>query len=208
MSSALRPLAVLGLVSALAVTAAGASVAAGSQSAAECCTVTYDKTKTHVQVTGTVSYKGRAVLFSFYGPCASPAGPGHAFVKSRWIPLTDIVAGYHTIKIVQIVNGKVIYTSSPRFYVKGTAQLRKPVARILSGPSGTTTATSVVFDIHTANNDRCVYRLDAAAWKTCTSRYIAYKELAPGEHVFVLRAYAPSGTGYAEATRSFTVAGP
>jgi hypothetical protein len=208
MSAALRRLAVLGFVSALAVTAAGASVAAGSRSALECCTVTYDKTKTHVQVTGTVSYKGRAVLFSFYGPCASPAGPGRAFVKSRWIPLTEIVAGYHTIKIVQIVNGKVIYTSSPRFYVKGTAQLRKPVARILSGPSGTTTATSVVFDIHTANNDRCVYRLDAAAWKTCTSRYIAYKGLAPGQHLFVLRAYALSGTGYAEATRSFTVAGP
>lgn len=208
MSAALRRLAVLGCVSALAVAAAGASVAAQSRSAAECCTVTYDKTKTHVQVTGTVSYKGRAVLFSFHGPCASPAGPGRAFVKSRWIPLTDLVAGYHTIKIVQIVNGKVIYTSSPRFYIKGTAQLRKPVAQIRSGPSGTTTATSVVFDIHTANNDRCVYRLDAAAWKTCTSRYITYKELEPGQHLFVLRAYALSGTGYAEATRSFTVAGP
>jgi hypothetical protein len=206
MSAALRRLAVLGFVSALAIAAAGTSVAAQSRSAAECCTVTYDKTKTHVQVTGTVSYKGRAVLFSFHGPCASPAGPGRAFVKSRWIPLTDLVAGYHTIKIVQVVNGKVIYTNSPRFYIKGTAQLRKPVARIRSGPSGTTTATSVVFDIHFDNSERCVYRLDAAAWKPCTSRYITYKDLVPGQHVFVLRAYALSGTRYAEAMRSFTVA--
>ena len=61
----------------------GATVAAGS-TAAECCTVTYNKQRTKVMVTGTVHYKGTPLLFSLDGrsPCASPGSrPGTASIR-------------------------------------------------------------------------------------------------------------------------------
>lgn len=207
-SSALRRLGALAFALLLAAAVAGASTASGSRSGGECCTVTYNKAKTHVQVTGFVRYKGTPVLFSFHGPCASPAGPGRAYVKSRWIPLREIVAGFHSISIVQKVDGKIVYTRSPRFFIKGTAQLRKPVARILSGPSGVVDGTRFTFKIKTESSDRLMCRLDATAWSRCSYPYVSYDGVAPGPHVFQVRAYALSGKGYAEAKRSFAVNAP
>jgi hypothetical protein len=188
------------------------AVAAASPSRAEagahCCTVTYDAARTKVQVTGVVAFEGTPILFSFHGPCASPAGPGLAAIKSRWIPLRDLVAGYHTITIVQRVSGRIVTTQSPRFFIKGTAQLRTPNARILSGPSGVLEGTSAVFEIRVANTERAVCRLDARAWKSCTSRFMRYDGLASGPHVFTVRAYALAGRGYAEAKRAFTLSAP
>jgi hypothetical protein len=178
-----------------------------SAARAACCTVTYNAAKTHFQVTGTVSYKGTPVLFSFHGPCASPAGPGRAHVKSRWIPVREIVAGYHTIDIVQKVSGKIVYSKSPRFFVKGTAQLRKPTATITSGPSGVVTGTSALFKFKVANAAKVLCRLDARPWRSC-SLWEQYENLAPGPHVFELRAYALGGPTYAKATRNFTLSAP
>lgn len=210
---ALRLLPLLALAAwalALPVAAAPAQAAAASRSltTAECCTVAYNAKKTHVQVTGVVAYRGDPILFSFHGPCASPAGPGRAAIKSRWIPLRTLKAGYHRITIVQRVNGKIVTTFSPRFFVKGTAQLAKPSARILAGPTGVVRATSAVFEIRVANTERALCRLDARRWKACTSRYLRYDDLKPGPHVFTVRAYALSGKGYAEARRAFTVSAP
>lgn len=183
-------------------------VSVASAAGAKCCTVSYNAAKTHVQVTGVVAYKGTPVLFSFHGPCASPAGPGLASVKSRWIPLPDLVAGYHSITIVQKVAGKIVTTKSPRFFIRGKAQLRKPTARILSGPGGVVSGTSVTFEIRVANTARSLCRLDAGAWKPCTSRYMRYDKLAPGPHTFTVRAYALAGKAYAQAKRSFTLSAP
>lgn len=214
MSRRLRLRALLALVSAAAfagfgeASAATAATPAADAAAPKCCAVTYNAAKTHVQVTGVVAYKGTPVLFSFHGPCASPAGPGLASVKSRWIPLRDLVAGYHSITIVQKVAGKIVTTSSPKFFIRGTAQLRKPTARILSGPSGVVTGTSATFEIKVANTSRSLCRLDALAWKPCTSRYMRYVDLAPGPHTFTIRAFALAGKAYAEARRSFTLSAP
>lgn len=147
---------------------ASAASARGSATAARCCTVTYNAAKIHVQVTGVVAYRGTPILFSFYGPCATPAGPGLANVKSRWIPLRDIVAGYHSIKIVQRVDGKIVTTSSPKFFVKGKAQLRKPMVRITQGPQGVVTATSVVFELKATDYAKLLCRLDSGPWKQCS----------------------------------------
>src|SRR5918996_4203269 len=57
----------------VALTLAGAGPALAGSGAAACCKVTYNAAKTHVQVTGVVAYKGEPILFSFHGPCASPA---------------------------------------------------------------------------------------------------------------------------------------
>jgi hypothetical protein len=187
---------------------APAVMASPALAAAQCCAVTYNDEKTHVQVTGVVAYKGDPILFSFHGPCASPAGPGLASIKSRWIPLKTLKAGYHRITVVQRVNGRIVTTFSPKFFVKGKAQLAKPSARILSGPSGVVQATSAVFEIRVANTERFLCRLDSQPWKACASRYMRYESLKPGPHVFTLRAYALSGSGYVEAKRSFTVSAP
>jgi hypothetical protein len=187
---------------------APAATASPALAAAQCCAVTYNDKKTHVQVTGVVAYKGDPILFSFHGPCASPAGPGLASIKSRWIPLKTLKADHHRITIVQRVNGKIVTTFSPRFFIKGTAQLAKPSARILSGPSGVVETTSVVFEIKAANTVRFQCRLDAQRWKACASGYMRYDNLKPGPHVFTVRAYALSGSGYVEARRSFTVSAP
>ena len=176
---------------------------------AKCCTVVYNKAKTHFQVSGVVTYKGDPILFSFHGPCASPAGPGRAFVKSRWIPVSDVVAGYHHIDIVQKVNGKIVYSKSPGFFVKGTAQLRKPTVTITSGPSGVVTGTSALFKYKFANTAKVLCRLDSRPWASCASlNWVQYENLAPGPHVFVLRAYALTGQAFAEAKRSFTLSAP
>jgi hypothetical protein len=159
-------------------------------------------------VTGYVRYRGTPILFSFHGPCASPAGPGRAYVKSRWIPLREIMAGYQSISIVQKVDGKVVYTRSPRFFIKGTAQLRKPVAKIVSGPSGVVDGTRFTFRIKAESSERLMCRLDGASWSKCSYPYVTYDAVAPGPHVFQFRAYALSGKGYAEAKRSFAVNAP
>ena len=197
---------------ALAAPGSSASIAAEAplQAAvisADCCTVTYNAAKTHFQVTGIVSYKGTAVLFSFHGPCASKAGPGRAYLKSRWIPLRENVAGYQTIDIVQRVNGKIVYSKSPRFFVKGTAQLRKPSATITSGPSGVVTSTSALFKFKVANAEKVLCRLDAQPWRSCLN-WALYESLAPGPHVFQVRGHAFGGRTYAEAKRSFTLSAP
>lgn len=185
-------------------TPAAAAPASATTAAARCCTVTYNAAKTHVQVTGVVAYRGTPILFSFYGPCATPAGPGLANVKSRWIPLRDIVAGYHSIKIVQRVDGKIVTTSSPKFFVKGKAQLRRPTVRITQGPQGVVTATSVVFELKGTDYAKLLCRLDSGPWKQC-SLWVKYDRLAPGPHTFRVRAYALSGKGYVEAKRYFVL---
>ena len=204
---------------AFAVPGASAAVAveAPAVAAAEatCCTVTYNAKKTHFQVSGVVAYKGKPVLFSFHGPCASPAGPGRAYVRSRWIPVRDVVAGYHHIDIVQKVNGKIVYSKSPRFFVKGTRKQPKPTVTITSGPSGVVTGTSALFKYTFANTEKVLCRLDASSWASCLSastgvavKWVQYENLAPGPHVFVVRAYAVGGPGYAEAKRSFVLSAP
>jgi len=80
--------------------------------------------------------QGTPILFSFHGPCTAPVGKGRAYVKSRWIPLKSLYRGYHTIEIVQRMDGRVVYSSSPRFFIEGTAQVRKPTVTITSGPKG------------------------------------------------------------------------
>jgi hypothetical protein len=187
----------------VALTLAGGGPALAGSDAADCCKVTYNAAKTHVQVTGVVAYKGEPVLFSFHGPCASPAGPGRASVKSRWIPLKSLVAGYHTIEIVQKVNGKIVYSSSPKFFIKGTAQLRKPTVKITSGPKGVVTGASALFKFKGTNLDRLACRLDRRKWQSCGVGWALYENVAPGPHTFTVRAYSLDGKSFVEAKRTF-----
>jgi hypothetical protein len=189
----------------VALTLAGAGPALAGSEGASCCKVTYNAAKTHVQVTGVVAYKGEPVLFSFHGPCASPAGPGLASVKSRWIPVKDVVAGYQRIEIVQRVNGKIVFSSSPKFFIKGTAQLRKPTVALTSGPKGVVTSTSALFRFKGSNLDRLECRLDNRKWQGCGVGWAMYENLAPGPHVFTVRAYSLDGKSHVDAKRTFTV---
>jgi hypothetical protein len=189
----------------LALTFAGAGPALAGPKGASCCKVTYNAAKTHVQVTGTVAYKGEPILFSFHGPCASPAGPGLASVKSRWIPVKDLVAGYHRIEIVQRVNGKIVFSSSPKFFIKGKARLREPTVTITSGPKGAVTSTSALFKFKGSNLDRLECRLDNRKWQFCGAGWAKYENLAPGTHVFTVRAYSLDGKSHVDAKRTFTV---
>jgi hypothetical protein len=202
---ALRRFLLMLAVPALFVALGHGSVA--SSAGAKCCTVTYNAKKTHVQVTGIVAYRGRPILFSFHGPCASPAGPGLAYVKSRWIPLRDIAAGYHTINIVQQVNGKIVYTKSPRFFIAGRLRERKPSVTITAGPTGVVTATSAAFEFRAVNASPVLCRLDGGPWAQCKLR-VRYDALEPGPHVFTVRGHALAGKGFAEARRSFVLSAP
>lgn len=147
--SRLLPLAALAFVIAGAGpgTASASTAGAVSASGANCCKVIYDATRTRVQVTGIVAYKGEPLRFllSSQGPCTGPAGKGLAHVSSKWIPLRNMVAGYHWIDIVQRVNGKLVFTKSAKFFIKGTAQLRRPKVTITSGPKGVVTGTTALF---------------------------------------------------------------
>ena len=192
----------------VALTLAGAGPALAGSGAAACCKVTYNAAKTHVQVTGVVAYKGEPILFSFHGPCASPAGPGLAHVKSRWIPVKQLVAGYHTIDIVQRVNGKIVYSKSAKFFIKGTAQLRKPTVRITSGPKGVVTGTSALFKFKGTNLDRLECRLDRRRWQSWGVGWALYEDLAPGPHTFTVRAYSLDGKSFVAQERVFTLSAP
>lgn len=192
-------------VASLAAGLAHASVTATP--AAKCCTVTYNKAKTHVQVSGVVAYRGTPVLFSFHGPCASPAGPGRAYVKSRWIALRYLPRGYHRIDIVQKVNGKIVYSKSAAFFIAGRYQEPKPTAAITSGPTGVVEGTGAGFAFRTTNAAKTLCRLDALPWQACNGT-VSYQALEPGPHVFALRAVSPSGKQKAEVTRQFVLSAP
>lgn len=192
----------------VALTLAGASEALARSESAKCCKVTYNAAKTHVQVTGVVAYKGEPILFSFHGPCASPAGKGLAYVKSRWIPLKSLVAGHHTIEIVQKVNGKVVFSSSPKFFIKGTAQLRKPKVTITSGPKGVVTSTTALFKFKWSDVDQLECRLDNRRWALCSTGWAMYENLPPGPHTFTVRAHSIDRKSYVDAKRTFVVSAP
>lgn len=105
---------------------------------------------------------------------------------------------------MQRVDGKIVTTSSPKFFVKGKAQLRKPTVRITEGPQGVVTATSVVFGFKGTDYTKLLCRLDSRQWKQC-SLWVKYESLAPGPHTFRVRAYALSGKGYVEEKRYFAL---
>lgn len=198
-----------------ALTAGGSGLAASSElassrAAAKCCTVTYNAARTHFQVTGVVAYRGTPLLFSFSAksPCAARAGNGLAALKSRWIPVTEVKAGYHRITVLQRVGGKLVTTFSPKFFVAGKAQLAKPSARIHSGPSGSVQGTSFVFQFKYANTERVLCRLDRRPWSACSSGHVQYDNLRPGPHVFTVRTYALTGKRYTEVKRPFLVVAP
>ena len=195
----------------VALTLAGAGPALAGPEGAECCKVTYNAAKTHVQVTGTVAYKGDPIRFLFYGNCTAPAGKGLASVKSRWIPLKEILAGWHHIDIVQRVNGKIVYTQSPKFFIKGALRIAKPTLDITSGPQGQVSGTSALFKFKSANRKRLECRLDNGKWKDCSYGWAQYLNLRPGPHTFTVRAYALdgfSGKPWIEEKRSFVLNAP
>jgi hypothetical protein len=71
------------------------------------------------------------------------------------------------------------------------------------------TGTSALFRYKVANHAKVTCRLDARPWASCGSLdWVQYENLAPGSHVFVIRAHALAGKGYAEAKRSFTLSAP
>lgn len=160
-----------------------------------------------MQVTGTVAYKGEPISFSLssQGPCTAPAGKGVARVSSKWIPVRSMVAGYHWIDVVQRVNGKLVFTKSSKFLVKGTAQLRKPKATITSGPKGVVTGTTALFRFTFADVDQLECRLDSRAWKLCSTGWAMYENLTGGPHTFTVRAHSIDRTAYIDANRTFVV---
>jgi hypothetical protein len=186
-----------------------ASVAAAA-SGANCCKVTYNAAKTHVQVTGIVAYKGEPISFSLssQGPCTGPAGKGLAHVSSKRIPLRNMVAGYHWIDIVQRVNGKLVFTKSPKFFIKGTAQLRKPKVTITSGPKGVVTGTTALFKFKFEDVDQLECRLGNRKWELCSTGWAMYENLAVGPHTFTVRAHSIDRKSYVDAKRTFVVSAP
>jgi hypothetical protein len=193
----------------VAFTLAGAGPALAGSEGSKCCTVTYNAAKTHVQVTGIVAYKGQPLSFSLssQGPCTGPAGNGLAHVRSKWIPLRNMVAGHHWIDIVQRVNGRILFTKSTKFFIKGTAQLRKPRVTITSGPKGVVTGTTALFKFKFADVDRLQCRLDNRKWALC-STWAMYENLAPGPHTFTVRAHSIDRKSHVDARRTFTVSAP
>ena len=210
--SRLLPLVALACVIAGAGPGAASSSTAKLESAssANCCKVTYNAAKTHVQVTGTVAYKGEPLSFSLssQGPCTAPAGKGLARVSSKWIPVRNMVAGYHWIDVVQRVDGKIVFTKSQKFFIKGTAQLRKPTATITSGPKGVVTGTTALFKFTFKDVDQLECRLDNRKWKLCSTGWAMYENLAVGPHTFTVRAHSIDRKSYVDANRAFVVSAP
>ena len=190
--------------------ASSSTARVASASGANCCKVTYNAAKTHVQVTGTVAYKGEPLSFSLssQGPCTAPAGKGLARVSSKWIPVRNMVAGYHWIDVVQRVDGKVVFTKSAKFFIKGTAQLRKPTATITSGPKGVVTAATALFKFTFKDVDKLECRLDNRTWKLCSTGWAMYENLAVGPHTFTVRAHSIDRKSYVDANRTFVVSAP
>ena len=197
-------------VVALTLAGAGPALASSEAAGASCCKVTYNAAKTHVQVTGTVAYKGEPISFSlaFHGPCTGPAGNGFAHVRSKWIPVKHMVAGHHWIDIVQRVNGKIVFTKSTKFFIKGTAQLRKPTVTITSGPKGVVTGTPALFRFKFKNVDQLECRLDNRKWELCSTGWAMYENLASGPHTFTVRAHSIDRKSHVDATRTFIVSAP
>jgi hypothetical protein len=80
--------------------------------------------------------------------------------------------------------------------------------RIASGPADTTSATSATLTFSDASAE-VTYRcdLDSAGWRPCNSP-ITYSSLAPGLHVFQVRAVDDAGNLSAAATYPWTVTDP
>jgi hypothetical protein len=190
--------------------ASSSTAEVASASGASCCKVTYNAAKTHVQVTGTVAYKGEPLSFSLssQGPCTAPAGKGVAHVSSKWIPVRNMVAGYHWIDVVQRVNGKIVFTKSPKFFIKGTAQLRKPKVTITSGPEGVVSSTTALFRFTFKDVDQLECRLDNRTWKLCSTGWAMYENLAVGPHTFTVRAHSIDRKSYVDAKRTLVVSAP
>jgi hypothetical protein len=190
--------------------ASSSPVGVASASGANCCKVTYNAAKTHVQVTGIVAYKGEPISFSLssQGPCTGPAGKGLAHVSSKRIPLRNMVAGYHWIDIVQRVNGKLVFSKSPKFFIKGTAQLRKPKVTITSGPKGVVTGTTALFKFKFEDVDQLECRLGNRKWELCSTGWAMYENLAVGPHTFTVRAHSIDRKSYVDAKRTFVVSAP
>lgn len=106
---------------------------------------------------------------------------------------------------MQKVNGKIVYSKSPRFFINGTAQLRKPTVAITSGPKGVVTGTSALFKVKGTSLDRLECRLDRRKWQSCGVGWALYENVAPGPHTFTVRAYSLDGKSFVEAKRTFVL---
>ncbi len=75
---------------------------------------------------------------------------------------------------------------------------------ITSGPDGTTTSTSASFEFDVADGDAAQCRLDSGAWIACSSPAM-YVGLAPGVHLFCVRAVNGAGVVGAESCVAWTI---
>ena len=119
-----------------------------------------------------------------------------------------MVAQNYWIDIIQRVNGKIVFTKSTKFFIKGTAQLRKPKVTITSGPKGVVTGATALFRFKFKDVDQLECRLDNRTWESCSTGWAMYENLAVGPHTFTVRAHSIDRKSYVDANRTFVVSAP
>jgi hypothetical protein len=114
---------------------------------------------------------------------AVPTGRVRAAARRGWLRVRVASSHRHVRGSVQ-ASGK----RKPRLIVVTT-----PTVAISSGPADPTTATSAGFSFTTTNATTVACRLDAGSYLACASP-VTYQGLAPGSHLFTVRATNSAGS--------------
>lgn len=124
------------------------------------------------------------------GSCASPAD------------YMDLEAGPHQFTVELLDDDDQVVDSATRSW---NVLAERPVATILSGPTGTIAADSALF-VFESDLDGAEFEcsLDGGAWETCNSPD-GYSGLVDGPHTFAVRAGLPGSAAGVEAERSWTI---
>lgn len=104
-------------------------------------------------------------------------------------PSPALADGTYTAYATQVGSAGTAYTSAHTFTINSTP----PTTTIISGPQGTTSATSARFAFSSsAAGSTFQCQLDTGAWAACSSPK-TYSGLAVGQHTFSVRATDPAG---------------
>ncbi|HEX8157292.1 MAG TPA: hypothetical protein VF526_07885 [Solirubrobacteraceae bacterium] len=149
---------------------------------------------------------------SGYNSPTFASGLGTPFIQLASDPkINNVTSAKQT---VNSTSGLLVEASddSTRFYVHNFVNLpdsTPPDTTIVSGPSGTVTATSADFSFSSSEAGSAFEcRLDGGAFAACTSPK-SYTALASGDHTFEVRAKdAAPNTDQTPASRTWTIAGP
>jgi len=153
-------------------------------------------------------YASRNATFAWLAPRATSAEC--RLDAARWRRCANpktylgLTLGRHVFRVRSVAAGGR-RSRANRFTWTITSSPAPAEPTITSGPDGTTTSTSASFEFDVADGDAAECRLDSGAWIACSSPAM-YVGLAPGVHLFCVRAVNGAGVVGAESCVAWTVA--